>query len=143
MKKKINCVLLIDDDHATNFLNRKIIEKAMITDHIEITLNGREAMQYLTNTGKYEKTETVYPQPELIFLDINMPVMDGWSFLDEYHKLDSVYKGKIIIVMLTTSFNPDDKVKAEHISEISDFKNKPLKIEIIDEIMKKHFAEYI
>ncbi len=143
MKKKINCVLLIDDDHATNFLNRKIIEKALIAEHVEIALNGKEAIQYLTNQGKHEKPGDVFPQPELIFLDINMPIMDGWSFLDEYHKLDDVQKGKIIIVMLTTSFNPDDKEKADHIPEISDFKNKPLKIEVVEEIMKKHFNDYI
>jgi CheY-like chemotaxis protein len=68
--------------------------------------------------------------------------MDGWSFLEEYNKLSPDYKGKIIIVMLTTSFNPDDKIKAEHISGITDFKNKPMKMEMLEDIIDKHFAGY-
>jgi CheY-like chemotaxis protein len=141
MKKKLNCVLLIDDDDAVNFVNNIVIKKANVAEHIEITYNGREALEFLTNKGKYLK-EGKHPQPDLIFLDINMPLMDGWEFLEEYHKLDECQKSKIIIVMLTTSMNPDDETKADKIPEISGFKHKPLTPEKLNEIMKKYFADH-
>ena len=110
--KKLNSVLLIDDDNATNFISTMLIKKAGITDHIEAVLNGREALDYLTNSGKYERSDGVFPQPMLILLDINMPAMDGWEFAEAISKLEENQKGKIVIVMLTSSLNPDDKEKA-------------------------------
>lgn len=142
MKKKLNCVLLVEDDEGMNYLNKKMLEEAEITEHIEITWDGREAIDYLTNQGKYERQDTIYPQPDLIFLDINMPKIDGWEFLAEYKQLSDLQKGNIIIVMLTASLNPDDRSKAEKIAEISDFKNKAITIETLEEIMQKSFPDY-
>lgn len=143
MKKKLDCVLLIDDE-ASNFLNLRTIQRAELAEHIETTLNGEEAIDYLTNSGKYERTGgDVYPQPSLIFLDINMPVMDGWEFLQAYQNLQDNQKGKIVIVMLTTSFNPADMTKSLTYKEVSGYKNKPLSSEILDEIMVKCFADYL
>jgi len=142
MKKKLACVLLVDDDDAANFLARKTIQRAGLVEHIETVLNGKEAITYLTNSGKYEHGG-VYPQPSLIFLDINMPVMDGWEFLQAYQNLQDNQKGEIIIVMLSASFNPADKIKALKFKEISGYKTKPLSAEILDEIMIKHFADYL
>nr|WP_315164859.1 response regulator [uncultured Flavobacterium sp.] len=143
MKKKLNCVLLIDDDKGTNFINQMIIKKAGITDHIQTVLNGKEAIDFITNKGKFEKDDDVYPQPMLTLLDINMPVMDGWEFLEVYHQLEDYQKGKIIIVMLTTSLNPDDKKRAQEIEDVSDFKNKPLSLETINNIMETHFPDFL
>lgn len=139
--KKLNCVLLVDDDDGTNFINRRIVQRAGIAEHIESVLNGKEAIEYLTNTGKYLKDDNKFPQPELIFLDINMPVMDGWEFLEAYHKLNDNQKSKIIIVMLTTSFNPDDRLRAEKNEDISGFQHKPLTLDMLSDIMKEHFPE--
>ena len=141
MMKKLNCILLIEDDEATNFYNHLIIEKADVAEHTQITLNGMEAIDYLTNSGKYHKNDNEFPKPDLIFVDINMPKMDGWEFLDEYQKLPDFQKGKIIIVMLTTSINPDDQRRAESIPLVSGYKHKPLTVEILDEIMEKYFAD--
>ena len=141
MKKKLNCVLLVDDDKGTNFINQMIIKKADVAERIQTVLNGREALDFITNKGKYESAGDVFPQPMLTLLDINMPVMDCWEFLEAYHALEEHQKGKIIIVMLTTSLNPDDKTRAEGISEVSDFKNKPLSHEAFADIIKTHFPE--
>ncbi|GGA67923.1 response regulator [Flavobacterium palustre] len=143
MKKKLNCVLLVDDDKGTNFINEMIIKKSGIAERIQTVLNGKEALDFITNKGKYEAAGDVFPQPMLTLLDINMPVMDGWEFLEAYHALEEHQKGKIIIVMLTTSLNPDDKTRAEGISEVSDFKNKPLSREAFADIIKTHFPDYL
>jgi CheY-like chemotaxis protein len=143
MKKKLNCVLLVDDDKGTNFINEMIIKKSGIAERIQTVLNGKEALDFITNKGKYESAGDVYPQPMLTLLDINMPVMDGWEFLEAYHALEEFQKGKIIIVMLTTSLNPDDKTRAEGISEVSDFKSKPLSREAFADIIKTHFPDCI
>lgn len=141
MEKKLNCILLIDDDFATNFINKKILQKNNIVDNIQVALNGKEALDYLCNKGKFESTDT--KQPQLIFLDINMPVMDGWEFIEAYQNLNLENKEEIIIVMLSSSFNPADKTKAESIKEISDFKQKPMSKEALIEIIAKHFPEHI
>jgi len=140
--KKLNSVLLIDDDMATNFISKMIIKKAGITNHIETVLNGKQALEYLTNTGKYEKSDGIFPQPMLILLDINMPVMDGWEFAEAFEKLDENQKGNIIIVMLTSSLNPDDKERALNLSAISGFQNKALTMEGLTSIMNTFFPEY-
>ncbi|WP_281310077.1 response regulator [Flavobacterium flavigenum] len=142
MEKKLNCVLLIDDDFATNFINKKIVEKAGITMHIQIALNGKEAIDYLCNKGKFKSSEAVSPKPGLIFLDINMPVMDGWEFINAYKNLvPDEQKKKINIIMLTSSFNPADKAKADSIKEIADYRQKTLNSSMLQEIMTKHFSK--
>lgn len=141
--KKINSVLLIDDDLATNFITKMIIKKAGITDHIETVLNGKQALDYLTNSGEYEKPNHEFPQPMLILLDINMPVMDGWEFAEAFEKLDKNQKGDIIIVMLTSSLNPDDKERASKLSAISGFQNKTLTMEGLTSIMETFFPDHL
>ena len=140
MKKKLKCILLIDDADATNFINRKIIERVGIAEHIEIKLNGKEAIDYII---KSDDSENDSPLPSLILLDINMPIMDGWGFLQNYHELETFKKDQIILLMLSTSLNPDDKRRAEAIPEISDYVYKPLTVEVINEVLKKHFPDFL
>jgi CheY-like chemotaxis protein len=138
MKEKLNCVLLIDDDEPTNFYNEMIVEETGCSKRIVAVTGGREALDFLKS-----KVNGEHPQPNLIFLDINMPGMSGWEFLEEYEKLTDDQKGQVIVVMLTTSFNPDDQKKAENIESINDFKNKPLNTDTITEILEKHFPDLL
>lgn len=143
MKAKLNSILLIDDDEGTNFINKRVIQKADIAEEVVTTYNGSEALDYLCNQGQFENPGKPFPQPMLILLDINMPIMDGWEFLDAYHKLHESQKSKIIIVMLTTSFNPDDSKRAGECTDISGFKNKPLTIDTLNDIIQTHFPELL
>ena len=139
MKRKLDCVLLIDDDEPTNFLNKMIIEETGYVKEVKVTQSAREALDYLS--GKQQTAEGgQLPMPELILLDINMPAMDGWEFLEKYDKLSPEQKASIIVVMLTTSFNPEDESKARKISYISSYRNKPLTQETIMGILKEHFG---
>ncbi len=139
MKKQINLVLLIDDNQDDNFFHRRAIEKAGCVEVIDICLDGSDALDYLQNMGKYETRGQSYPRPDLIFLDINMPRTNGWEFLDKYSLLDPRFIGGPIIVMLTTSLNPDDKLRAESCQLVREFTTKPLKQQNFLQILDKHF----
>jgi CheY-like chemotaxis protein len=138
MREKLNCVLLIDDDEPTNFLHKYLIEKSGYAEKCVTLQNGEEALAYLKS-----KDDGEYPHPNLIFLDINMPGMNGWEFLEAYKDLDKVQQGDIVVVMLTTSLDPDDQIKADAIADIRDFRNKPLTIDAVEQIIRTHFADKI
>jgi CheY-like chemotaxis protein len=135
MKKKLNCILLVDDDHEDNFYHEIIIKKMNITNSIQVARNGLEALDFL------KKDNQVIP--ELIFLDVNMPKMNGWEFLAEYKHLNPNQKAKITIVMLTTSANPDDVKKAEEIADVNGYRSKPLSVQMLTEILNTYFPEYL
>lgn len=132
-------ILLIDDDHPINFIHRKVIQKAGVDAPVEAITNVQDALEFLTYSGKYEGTETL-PRPGLIFLDINMPGLNGWDFLEAYHLLPERLKARVVIVMLTTSLNPDDREKALKDRVVDDFLIKPLRPEILTEILKRYFS---
>ncbi len=143
MKIKLNCVLLVDDNDSDNFIHKRVLEKSAVASNIAVAMNGKEALDFLTTKGSCGQTDDSYSQPELIFLDINMPIMDGWEFLEEYHRLDVGQKGKIVFIMLTTSLNPVDKIKAEKLLENGCFHFKPLTLQMINDIIRQHFPEYL
>ena len=134
MKPRLNWVLVIDDDDASNFFTRMTLEESGYARDIMIVQSGKEGLEYLKATEGHSKV-----QPDLIFLDINMPGMDGWEFIEEYKKFDKELKGKIIVVMLTTSDNPDHKMLAKAHKEVADFRTKPLTRVMLEDIMSKYF----
>ena len=112
-KTKYKAVMLIDDNEIDNLINQKMIEAADITENIYTHTGAKSAIEFLRNL---EKLEGVADNilPEVIFLDIDMPLMDGFQFLDEFDKLGSNTKDKCKIVMLTSSINPQDVNKSKN-----------------------------
>jgi CheY-like chemotaxis protein len=130
--KKANCILLIDDNEADNLFHSRTITKAGVCNHLEVATGGVEALEYLAKCGTPE-----HPRPDLIFLDINMPGMNGFEFLEEYAKLDPHLKSKVVVFMLTSSLMPEDNDRAMKSGEISEFLNKPLTTQMVQSIVDK------
>ncbi|OKS89301.1 response regulator [Mucilaginibacter polytrichastri] len=138
--KDLNCILLIDDDIPTNFIHRKVIEKSGVAAYVQVATSAKEGLDFLTYTGKYADTKTT-PRPGIIFLDINMPGMDGWDFMDVYRKLDKAHKDRMVVIMLTTSLNLDDRERALKDEDIVTFIHKPLRPEIVVELVEAYFPK--
>ncbi|MGZ8537250.1 MAG: response regulator [Flavisolibacter sp.] len=139
MKAKLNCVLVIDDDEPTNYFNTMIVEQSGCTDKIKVAQSGQEALEYLATSVELACQDDIFPCPDLIFLDINMPAMDGWEFLDQYRQMKRERRTQVIVVMLTTSLFQEDMQRAKGIPEITAFENKPLTPEKLDRILQRHF----
>ncbi len=131
MKRKLNCILLVDDNSNDNYFHKIILNKMDIVNRIDVVLNGVEALAYL-------KKENQTP-PELIFLDINMPKMNGWGFLELYKHLPAHQKANVVIVILTTSVNLDDIKKAKEIEEVTGIETKPLSEKTMTKILNQYF----
>lgn len=136
MKDKFDLVLLIDDNQADNFFHEMVIEEQGLAREVVSIDGGAKALTYLSTPQ-----DGSYPSPDLILLDINMPGMNGWEFLEKYETLENRMKAEVIVIMLTTSHDPKDLQKAESLSNtgVAGLKNKPLTPEMLQEVLMKHF----
>jgi CheY-like chemotaxis protein len=132
---KLPAVLLVDDDQTTNYLNRLLLEKLAVADHILVAHDGREALSLLA-----QHCQPLTPQcPRLILLDVNMPGMNGIQFLEAYRQLPIAAQNTIIIVMLTTSLHPRDVQRVQELDTVAGFVSKPLTTAKIEAILAEHF----
>lgn len=132
----LNEILLIDDSESDNFIHSRVIKKAKVTENITIKYSGEEGLEYLKT-----RINNDYPRPNLIFLDINMPGMDGFEFLEHYEQIDDEQKADVVIAMLTTSTSPIDRKKAAKFKQLQHFDNKPLTEEGLMNVLRKQFPD--
>ena len=129
-------VLLIDDDSMTNYLHKRVISNAGMASSIIVSTNGKEGIEELL---KIEDADLDNIKSKVIvFLDINMPVMDGWTFLEVFKEIKNKLNFEIKIFVLSSSINPDDKARAEKNSFVTKYINKPLNKESIS-YLKPYF----
>lgn len=126
----MNKVLCVDDDAITLMLCKTTIRKAGFSEEIITAFNGEEALEYYEELA--QKSQTEYPQ--IIFLDLNMPVIGGWDFLDEF--MESYYEkfNSTKVVILSSSVDPRDKERAKNYPIVIDFFSKPISKEMLRQI---------
>jgi CheY-like chemotaxis protein len=122
--------MLIDDDEDDNFFHKLVAQESGITDSIRVAESAQDALDIIKSSDHL---------PELIFLDINMPKMNGWEFIEEYSRLKPGGDGRTVIIMLTTSMNPMDLEKSKKSPHIAGFKTKPLNAEMLADIYASFF----
>lgn len=133
-KTKYKTAMLIDDNEIDNFINQKMIESTNFAERIYVNTNGKSALEFMENLKKNKELDEDLI-PEIIFLDLNMPIMDGFQFLQEFEKLGKPITGKPRIVILTTSINPADRIFLTKNKYVLKFINKPLTQAFLDKIM--------
>jgi CheY-like chemotaxis protein len=124
MAERFKTCLLIDDDYIDNFISHKIMETSNFAEKVTIVRSAREAIELLKD-GAFK--------PDVIFLDVRMPLMSGFEFLEEYDKLD-MDKTSIKIFMLSSSLDPVDMKKSMDNKYITQFIHKPLSQKVLEEL---------
>ncbi|SNR45050.1 Response regulator receiver domain-containing protein [Maribacter sedimenticola] len=133
---RLNSILLVDDDEASNFLHSIFINKLDLDVNLNSALNGQEALDFILGKGQEE-----LELPCMVMLDLRMPVMDGWQFMEAYEEMvPKKLKDQITIVLVTISDNQEDKDRAITNPHIADFSQKPLSDDTFKQLIQKHFS---
>jgi CheY-like chemotaxis protein len=122
-------VMLVDDNEIDNIINEKIIEANSFADEILVFQTGQDALEYLASNQE-DRTKL----PEIVFLDINMPIMDGFQFLEDFEKFSENVLDKCKIIMLSSSISPKDIDRAASSKYVKKYLNKPLNARYLEAI---------
>ena len=132
---KLRHLLLVDDDPTTNFFNQHLIGKMGVFTQIHVAENGQLALD------KIAELQRMGEAPDMILLDINMPIMNGFEFLQRYEQLHGKTKSSVVVCMLTTSLAQSDLEKSKEYAILSDYIDKPLYEAKMRELIEKYFGE--
>jgi len=127
--KAIDLVMLVDDNDTDNFISKRIIEITKFAKRVEVKNSGKSALDYLR-----ENQDNIEDLPNLIFLDINMPIVDGFVFLYEFEKFNETIKDKCKVIILSSSDNKRDIDKIVNNNHVIKFITKPLTETALEEV---------
>ena len=130
--KKNNTTWIIDDDPIQVFVAKRMLKNIGFSQNIQSLDNGKNALEELHDLTASEDNRL----PDIIFLDINMPQMDGWQFLKEFEKIS--VKKKVAVYLMTSSIDPVDARRAKTWDSLSGYLIKPLKTEDLEEILEEY-----
>jgi CheY-like chemotaxis protein len=132
MPEAKHIVFLIDDDNIYQYTARVILESTGLAKQIQSFYNGNDAINYFSDPKNFD-SETL---PDVIFLDINMPIMDGWEFLEEYKQFQAKLPKPIAIYMVSSSVNSSDMQRSRSYNAVSDYLVKPVSRSKYQELME-------
>ena len=129
-------VLLVDDSIDDNFINTRLLRKTGFSAHVEVMKDGADALNYLRDLAQEPRREAA-EVPQVVFLDIRMPKLDGFEFLSEYEKLPDRFRRQLVVVILTSSLLTVDRERAAGYSSLVHYMVKPLTRQKLEELKDK------
>lgn len=134
MNNRINLACIIDDDSIYINLIKKIIETKKLCDNLLVFNDGKEGIEYFEALLQNLNEESI---PEVILLDINMPVMDGWEFIERFTKIKNKFNSQITLYLVSSSIDIRDIEKARSLSTVENYLIKPVKIDELEAVFHK------
>lgn len=138
----LNLIMLVDDDDTTNYLNKRMLEKLNAAGKVLIMKDGKQALEYLEKACQSVYSGE-YPCPDLILLDIKMPVFDGFEFLNAYRKAKFNFSKEIVILMLSSSASFYDLEKIKEYPEVKRHYSKSLLEIDVKDIIEEYFPGHV
>lgn len=132
----ISKIFCIDDDPVTLILSDLVIKKSGFAREVITAKNGKEGLDWFSSYFSKNNADVIQDVPQIIFLDINMPVMNGWDFLEGYLMKYAARLPETKVVIVSSTVNPEDFLKANRYNIVIDFINKPLTKEGLSELME-------
>lgn len=132
----LKLILLVDDDAMTNYVNQRLLKSSGAAEHVDIALNGQEALDYLANRNAAAGQHT----PEAIFLDVRMPVMDGFGFLERYSHLPAEQQAKVLFI-LSSAADSFERERLRSFPSVIEQLGSSLSPEYLRKVLQRHFPE--
>ncbi|SHJ13873.1 Response regulator receiver domain-containing protein [Hymenobacter daecheongensis DSM 21074] len=139
MSKKLRNVVLVDDNETTSFLNNRLLSRLDVADRVYTFTRAEQAYDFLWGSGDNEGSMAL-DVPQLVFVDLKMPGMDGFEFLEQYSQLPETVKEKTVLAVLTTSMHSADTARVAKFAGV-EYLAKPLTEEKMQKLLKKRFVE--
>jgi CheY-like chemotaxis protein len=130
----LSAILLVDDDPTTNFINERLLRRLRVSQEVLVAINGQIGLEILKSRCIEEEVNC----PDLVLLDVKMPVMNGFEFLEAYTRLP-VGHAHPIIVLLTSTQLDQDLSRLQHLP-VTDYLTKPLTTEKVSLLLDRHFS---